>query len=387
MGTYARSIGLIVASAGSAAVLALSGAPTAIGANSALFLNGLAAGELTPIVMSNILDGAFAGSGYTRTAVSWPAQAKPFTGKDSLSLTESVNIGVTNITAATNAALAGLGPGEHVTIVGLSAGALVADEYLRRLVDSGQPLPDKSQLNFVVVADGSRVWLNRDNYNRILDYRFQAPPQTKYDTTVVTGEYDGFADFPDRPWNVIADMNALAGTIVVHVPTVFADLSTVPASNISVTTNPLGGVTTNYLVPTATLPLVQLFPFLKSQEAALKKIVDAGYKRNDPLNGVQGAAAADTVASTVSVSASATAAPVVSTAAPVVTAPAEVSTPASQIAAPVVSAAKAAAAAPKSGGLGVASVAKGVKAGASRRSAGNPAEARSAAATRTASAS
>lgn len=378
MGTFTRSIGLIVASAGCAGVLALSGAPTALGANQALFLNGLAAGELTPIVMSNILHGAFAGAGYTRTAVSWPEQAKPFTGKDSLSLTESVNIGVANLAVAADTAYAQLGPGEHVTIVGLSAGSLVADEYLRTLASSGQPLPDKSQLNFVVVADGGRVWLNKDNYNRILGYHFQAPPQTKYDTTVVTGEYDGFADFPDRPWNVIADMNAIAGTIVVHVPTMFADLSTVPASNISTTTNPLGGVTTNYLVPTATLPLVQLFPFLKPQEAALKKMVDAGYKRNDPLNGVQGAAATDKVPSTVAVSASATAAPAV-------TAPVDVSTQVAQVAEPVVSAAKTAAITPKVGGLGVASVAKGVKAGVSRRSSGNPAEARGAASTRTAS--
>jgi hypothetical protein len=377
MGTFTRSIGLIVASGGAASALALSGSPTALGANQALFLNGLAAGELTPIVMSNILHGAFAGAGYTRTAVSWPAQAKPFTGKDSLSLTESVNIGVANTTTAADAAFAQLGPGEHVTIVGLSAGSLVADEYLRKLVAGGST-PDKSQLNFVVIADGSRVWLNKDNYNRILDYHFQAPPLTKYDTTVVAGEYDGFADFPDRPWNVIADMNALAGTIVVHIPTMFADLSTVPASNIASTTNPLGGVTTKYLVPTATLPLVQLFPFLKSQEAALKKIVDAGYKRNDPINGVQGAAATGTVASAVAVSASATAAPAVS-------APSEVSAPAAQVAEPVVSVAKVAATAPKAGGQSVAGAAKSIKAGVSRRSSGNPTEARAAAATRTAS--
>lgn len=373
MGTFTRSIGLIVASGGAASVLALSGAPTALGANKALFLNGLAAGELTPIVMSNILHGAFAGAGYTRTAVSWPEQAKPFTGRNSLSLTESVNIGVANTTTAADAAFAQLGPGEHVTIVGLSAGALVADEYLRKLV-AGGTTPDKSQLNFVVVADGSRLGLNNDNYNRILGYHFQAPPLTKYDTTVVAGEYDGFADFPDRPWNVIADLNALVGTIVVHVPTMFADLSTVPASNIASTTNPLGGVTTKYLVPTATLPLVQAFPFLKSQEAALKKIVDSGYKRNDPINGVQGAAATDTV------TASATAAPAVS-------APAEVSAPAAQVAEPVVSAAKVAATAPKAGGQSGASVAKSIKAGVSRRSGGNPAEARAAAATRTASTS
>lgn len=285
MGTFTRSVSLIVASAGSAAVLAVSGAPTAGAANQALMLNGLAAGNLTQIVMAGILHGAYVD--YNRVAVPWPEQAKPYTGKDSLSLGDSVAIGVANLKPAVNTALAATGPDEHVTIVGLSAGSLVADQYLRDLVKSGGTLPDKSKLNFVVIADGNRKWLNTSDghYNKTLDYTFLSPPETQYDTTVVVGEYDGWADFPDRKLNFIADANALLGAIVVHIPVMFADLSTVPAANITSITNSLGGVTTNYLVPTTTLPLVTVFPFLKSQEAALKKIVDAGYKRNDPVNG------------------------------------------------------------------------------------------------------
>ena len=341
MGTLTRSIGLIIASAGSAAVLAVSGAPSAIGADQALFLNGLAAGELTPIVMASILHGAF--TDYNRVAVSWPEQANPVTGQNSLSLSASVATGVTNLTAAVTTALAQTSAGEHVTVVGLSAGSLVADEYLRQLVASGNA-PDKSKLNFVVVADGDHLWLNSNNYNKILNYTFQAPPATQYDTTVVTGEYDGFADFPNRPLNVVADLNALAGIIVVHVPDMFADLSTVPASNITSTTNSLGGVTTNYLVPTATLPLVTLFPFLKPQEAALKKIVDAGYTRNDAASGASNAVSA-TSASASAVAASAP----------------DTSTPAADS---VVTATKVATTAPKA----ASSVGTGAKAGVSRRS-------------------
>lgn len=301
MGTFARSIGIIVASASSAAVLGLSGAPSAMAADQALFLNGLAAGELTQIVMASILHGEFIG--YDRTAVSWPEQARPYTGRSSLSLGDSIAIGVENLNAALPTALAKLGPGESVTVVGLSAGSLVADEFVRQLVASGDA-PDKSQLNFVVVADGNHLWSSKNRYDRILDYTFQGPPVTQYDTTVVTGEYDGFADFPDRPWNLVADLNAVAGIIAVHVPTMFSDLANVPAENITTTTNALGGVTTSYLIPAETLPLVKLLPFLKSQEARLKKIVDKGYRRNDG----KAASAVAAAASSAGTSASAVAA-------------------------------------------------------------------------------
>lgn len=79
---------------------------------------------------------------------------------------------------------------------------------------------------------------------------------------MVTGDYDGMADFPDRRWNGVAALNAIVGGIYVHVPMMFADLSKVPAENVSVGVNSKGGTTTNYLVPTAKLPLVQMFPSL-----------------------------------------------------------------------------------------------------------------------------
>jgi hypothetical protein len=61
----------------------------------------------------------------------------------------------------------------------------------------------------------------------------------------------------------------------------FANLSTVPAENITTTVNSAGGVTTHYLVPTERLPLVQLFSSLAPIEGLLKQWVDAGYSRND----------------------------------------------------------------------------------------------------------
>lgn len=278
--TLTRSIGLAFASAGCAATVALTLSAPTLAANKALMVNGIAAGELTDIAMANILGGMFGGKGIVRQNVPWPQQSRPVTGPDSLSLTESVEQGVVNLDGELTKALAQLGPGEKVTIVGLSGGALVVNDVMRELA-SDPNAPDKSQVTFVVIADSSRVGFNRNRYDGIIGYQYRLPAETKYDTLAVAAEYDGFADFPDRWWNPLAVANAFAGTIVEHIPAMLTDLDTVPAENITVTTNSLGGVTTSYLIPAKRLPLVLLLPFLAPQEASLKQTIDSAYARND----------------------------------------------------------------------------------------------------------
>jgi hypothetical protein len=273
-----RSVGVALATAGCAVALAMTTATAADAANKALMVNGMGAGNLSDIAMVAILNGAF--KNYSRQNIPWPQQAGPITGKTDLTLSQSVKVGADNLDVALKAALAQLGPGEHVTIVGLSAGALVVDEELKRLAASPSA-PDKSKLNVVVVADSSRNLFNKNRYDRNLNYQYTTPVPTKYDTKVVTGQYDGYADFPDRP-NALAVANAIAGSQLVHIPSMLTDLSKVPASNITTTRNALGGVTTSYLVPTPTLPLVALNPKLKAKEAQLRKTIDAAYSRNDP---------------------------------------------------------------------------------------------------------
>jgi len=275
---FTGSVMIALATAGVAAAIGIGSAGSALAANQALMLNGIGTSGLPDLVMSNVLGGMF--GTYERTNVSWPMQARPVTGANSLTLTESVKQGATNLDAAIHTALTKIGPGEHVTVVGLSAGSLVADEELRRLL-TDTSAPEKSKLNFVVVGDSSRIPFNKNRLDATINYQYRVPAQTKYDTMAVAAEYDGFADFPDRPWNALAVANAIAGEIVTHVPSMFTNLSRLSAQNITATTNPLGGVTTRYFVPAAHLPLVQLVPGLASQEASLRKIVDSGYARND----------------------------------------------------------------------------------------------------------
>lgn len=262
-----RSAGVGFIAIVAAVLLAFTTTMASARAATALMVGGLAAGVLPDSVMSNVLAGRYAGD--NRVNVVWPAQARPWTGYNHLTLGASVRAGTDTLynTIPTN--------GATTVVVGMSAGALVVDEVLRRLATE----PTRQNLTFMIIADSSRQdVISQSRYDPTFDYTYQPPPETKYTITVVTGEYDGAADFPDRPWNLLAVVNAMVGALYVHIPVMFANLEGLPFTQ---TTNSVGGVTKHYLVPTARLPLVSLMPWLASMEPTLKQWVDSGYSRND----------------------------------------------------------------------------------------------------------
>ena len=55
-------------------------------------------------------------------------------------------------------------------------------------------------------------------YIPILEWSFNGPEptDTQFDTVVITRQYDGFADFPLYPLNVISLLNAVLGIFYVH---------------------------------------------------------------------------------------------------------------------------------------------------------------------------
>ena len=282
-----RKAGIACGTAFASVALAVSTATAGWGASSALVIGGISTPQLSDMLMSPLLGGAL--KNQERVSVKWPAEAGPYTGRGDLTLGASINVGKANLDAQIDAALARLTKdangnvvgGEKVTVVGLSAGSLVVNEVLREMAADADA-PGKDQITFVVVADSSRQkMIDKARYNSKYDYTYQPAPETEYDIVVVTGEYDGMADFPDRPFNVLAIMNAIAGSIFVHVPVMYADLANVPTENITVDVNAKGGTTTHYLVPTKKLPLVQLFPSLAPREAELKAKIDKAYSRND----------------------------------------------------------------------------------------------------------
>lgn len=183
-----------------------------------------------------------------------------------------------------------------VRIAGVSQGALaIAAAKATIMARSEEDRPDADDVVFVAIADPSSSTGIATRFEGLhvpsLDVTLRTAPETPYDTIVVAAEYDGLADFPDRPWNLLATLNAVAGGFYLHSSSYGpdADLDAVPAGNITETVNSLGGTTTTYLLESEHLPLLQPLRDLKVDEQVvaaieepLKQIVDAGYSRNDP---------------------------------------------------------------------------------------------------------
>ena len=196
-------------------------------------------------------------------------------------------------------ALIGTTDGPEVA-VGLSGSTLVMNEVMRRLDEDPNPPASPDKITFVIVGDAERglipaiAALTGPNLP-LVNYTAKPIPVTAYNAIVVTGEYDGLADWPDRPWNLLAVANAWLGSPAsegygeIHWDSIFNSLDEVPAENITTVVNAKGGTTINYLVPTPEVPL--LYPLhamgvpqdaIDVLNSVLKPIVDAGYSRNDP---------------------------------------------------------------------------------------------------------
>jgi hypothetical protein len=222
--------------------------------------------------------------------VPYPATiAPPFDGPDTLGA--SVTAGVKSLIGLINTTYVA---GTHLVVWGISQGALVLDVTQQMLLNDPSA-PPPSALTFVRVADPAQASTGMLNFapdlalSKLLYFSMRtAPTESQYNTIVVTNEYDGFADFPDK-WGPLAVLNASVGLFYRHAETAFVDLSTVPDRNITTTVNSLGATTTTYLVPASVLPLTQPLrdlgvtaPVVDAIDRILKPKIDVAYKRNDP---------------------------------------------------------------------------------------------------------
>jgi diacyltrehalose acyltransferase len=175
----------------------------------------------------------------------------------------------------------------QVVVVGESMGSMVAWRLAEELAAGDDP-PDPASIRVVLIAPpeaGAAEYFKEGTFIPILNYTVRRiPVDMPYETAIVIGEYDGWADPPDRPWNLLALANAGFGIAYVHGrPMFLVDPGQVPKSNITVN----GNVTT-YLVPTPELPLTRPLRDLGVPDAVvdriddvLRPIIDAGYVRHD----------------------------------------------------------------------------------------------------------
>ncbi|WP_168214963.1 PE-PPE domain-containing protein [Mycolicibacterium sp. ELW1] len=213
-----------------------------------------------------------------------PEGLYPITGVKSLPLNVSVQQGI-QILAATIAEQ--VAAGNTATVFGYSQSAIISSLIMSQL-------PSDTPVNFVLV--GNEMNPNGGFLSRFpglklpslgLDF-YGATPENAFPVTNYTLEYDGFADFPRYPLNVLSVLNAGLGIIFVH--TKYADLTQqqVDTAIPLPTTDPSQKY---YIIPTENLPLLEplrLLPVIGTPIAdllqpALKVIVNLGY--GDPQYG------------------------------------------------------------------------------------------------------
>lgn len=181
--------------------------------------------------------------------------------------------------------------------VGLSQGTLALDQVQARLANDPNA-PDPADLTFTTIGDPTgrhsfgQSFLSGifgpGEYIPLIDYTMPAKTETQYDSNRVVATYDGLADFPDRPENVFAVANSIAGSTIVHTPAAFTGPDMVPPQNIRTVTNSRGAQETTFLIPVNHLPLTLPLRYLGVPEwgvdmldGALQPIIDAGYSRYD----------------------------------------------------------------------------------------------------------
>jgi hypothetical protein len=176
-------------------------------------------------------------SSYSFEPLTTPEQFCPIvcvSGEPSLTFGESVNQGVSELNSVIVPALTG--GANDVSVLGYSQSATVATVEMNDLINNTPANVNLSDLSFTLLGDPNSP------IGGILD-RFQFPdgvgefslspepqhvpfldiplslattPTDPFTTDIYTGEYDGWADFPEDPSNIFADINALIGIETVH---------------------------------------------------------------------------------------------------------------------------------------------------------------------------
>lgn len=247
----------------------------------------------------------------------WPFPWEGWGGLSGAKLDVSVASGVQQLTSD----LVGTyrpGPSDPVVIFGYSQGATVASRQKSLL--SKLSTDDQANISFVLIGNPNRP--NGGLFERlapfgtvpILDATFglPTPTDTAMSTVDIAFEYDGVADFPLYPINLLATLNAVAGFWYIHgtmlspngknldelpnglTPEELSAAIADPANQQRVA----GSDTTYVLIPTPNLPLLQPLrefgaftglefitnPLIALMSPALRVLIETGYDRTLPYS-------------------------------------------------------------------------------------------------------
>ncbi|MGX9788096.1 PE-PPE domain-containing protein [Mycobacterium sp. MMS18-G62] len=183
---------------------------------------------------------------------------------------------------------------DHQVIFGDSQGAALVIMEKRKLAEqypAGTTAPD---IEFVLAGDTNlpNGGLNArfpGLYIPVLDLSFNGPEptDTQFKTVTINRQYDGAADFPLYPLNVIADLNAVLGFLYRH--THPFDVTLAPDASTSAAYQGTHGDTSYYFFETRDLPLFDPLralgvpePLIDVVEPFFRVLVELGYDRTIP---------------------------------------------------------------------------------------------------------
>jgi hypothetical protein len=210
-----------------------------------------------------------------------------------LTFGESVGQGVAALNTAISHQITGLG--NNAVVFGYSQSATIATNEINALMAAGSPY--QGHLNFVLVGDpnnpvGGILTRFPGFYIPALDVAFNGatPPNSPYPTWIYTAQYDGIANAPQYPLNILSDINAFMGYFYVH-GTYPMMMSTDVANAVHLPTSPdYTGSTNYYMFMTQNLPLLQPIrdipfvgpPIADIFQPDLRVLVDMGYADYGP---------------------------------------------------------------------------------------------------------
>ncbi|OBG34699.1 PE-PPE domain-containing protein [Mycobacterium sp. E3198] len=224
-----------------------------------------------------------------------PEQFWPVTPNlGSMTFGQSVAKGVTLLNNAINSTLFNL-PNNHAVVFGYSQSATIATNEINALMAAGSPY--QGQLNFVLIGNpnnpvGGILERFPGFYIPFLDVAFNGatPPSSPYPTSIYTLQYDGIADLPQYPLNLVSDLNAFMGYFFVHGS--YPDLSaTSVGTAVQLPTSPdYTGSTKYYMLMSQNLPLLEPIraipyagpPIADIFQPDLRVLVDLGYADYGP---------------------------------------------------------------------------------------------------------
>ncbi len=186
-------------------------------------------------------------------ALTTPEQFYPVTGTYQETLATSVSQGVGILD---NEIASQLSAGNPVDIFGASQSAVIASLEMEQLEQSDP----SANATFVLIGDlmnpNGGIFERFDGLSLPslgIDF-YGATPADDFTTTIYTLEYDGYADFPKYPLDILSDLNAIEGINIVHgeyLTLTPADLADAVQLATSGSTD-----TTYYLIPVDDLPLL-----------------------------------------------------------------------------------------------------------------------------------